>query len=93
MMRMLSLMETSNFLVCLIRHRAGAAYSAALYATAKVLMRSADVFAPHEVPAKHLIRLFLSETLERRPSKVLPISEFPIKFNSQICGMALVWQQ
>ena len=69
MIRMVSLRATSNFLVYLLRHQAEAAYSAALYATAKVLMRIVDVFAPHEVPAKHLIRLFLAETLERRPSK------------------------
>ena len=69
MMRIVSLRATSNFLVCLLRHQAGTAYSAALYATAKALMQSVDVLAPHEVPAKHLIRLFLAETLEHRPSK------------------------
>ena len=61
MMRIVSLRATSNFLVCLLRHQAGTAYSDALYATAKALMRSVDVLAPHEVPAKHLIRLFLAE--------------------------------
>ena len=69
MIRMVSLRTPSNFFVCLFRHQVRAAYSAALYATAKVLMRSVNVFAPHEVPAKHLIRLFLAETLECRPSK------------------------
>ena len=69
MIHMVSLRATSNFLVWLLRHQAGAAYSAALYATAKVLMWSVDVFASHEVPAKHLIRPFLAETSERRPSK------------------------
>ena len=68
MIRMVSLRVTSNFLVCLLRDQAGATYSAALYATAKALMRSVDVFAPHKVRAKHLIRLFLAEALERRPS-------------------------
>ena len=69
MIPMVSLRATSNFLVCLLGHQAGAAYSAALYAAAKALMRSVNVFAPHELPAKHLIRLFLAETLERRPSE------------------------
>ena len=58
MMRMVSLRATSNFPVCLLGHQAGAVYSAVLYATAKSLMRSVNVFAPHEVPAEHLIRLF-----------------------------------
>ena len=69
MIRMVPLRTTSNFLVCLLWHQTGAAYSAALYATAKALMRSVDVFPPHEVPAKHQINLFLAETLERRPSR------------------------
>ena len=46
LIRMVSLRATSNFLICLLRHQAGATYSAALYATAKALMRSVDVFAP-----------------------------------------------
>ena len=69
MIRIVSLRATSNFLVCLLRHQAGAAYSAALYAKVRALMRSVDVFESHEVPARHQIRLFLAETLERRPSK------------------------
>ena len=60
MIRIVSLRATSNFLLCLFRHQAGTAYSAALYAIAKALMRSVDVFAPHEVPSRHLIRLFLA---------------------------------
>ena len=69
MIRMVSFRATSNFLVCLLCHQVGTARSAALYATAKALMRSVDVFAHHEVPTKHLIRLFLAETLKGRHSK------------------------
>ena len=69
MIRMVLLRATSNFLVCLLRHKAGAVYPAALHAITKVLMQSVHVFAPDEVPAKHLIRLFLAETLDCRPSK------------------------
>ena len=69
MVCMVSLRATSNFFVCLLRHQARAAYFAELYATVEVLMQSVNVFAPHEVLAKHLIRLFLAKTLERRPCK------------------------
>ena len=70
MMRIVSLRATSNFLVCLLRHQAGTAYSAALYATAKALMRSVDVLAPHEVPAKHLIGIPLNALLMDTTSKL-----------------------
>ena len=70
MIPMVSLKATSNFYICSFQHQAGGAYSAALYATTKALMHSANAFAPHEVPTKHLIRLFLAETLVHRPSKL-----------------------
>ena len=69
MIRMVLFRTTSNFLVCLLRHHAGAEYSAALYTTAKALVRSIEVFAPQEVPARYLSRLFLAEILERKPSR------------------------
>ena len=61
--RIVSFSATSSFLVWVLRHQAGDAYSAALYTWASALVRSVDVYAPQLEPARQRRRPFLAFTL------------------------------
>ena len=61
--RILSFSATSSFLVWVLRHQSGDAYSAALYTRASAPIRSVEVYAPQLEPARPQRRPFLAITL------------------------------
>ena len=67
--RIVSFSATSSFLVLVLRHQAGDAYSAALYTMASAPVRSVDVYAPQLELARQRRRPFLAFTLLWRLSR------------------------
>ncbi len=67
--RIVSFSATSSFLVWVLRHQAGDAYSAALYTRASGPVRSVDVYAPQLEPTRQRRRPFLAFTLLWRLSR------------------------
>ena len=67
--RIVSFSATSSFLVWVLRHQAGDAYSAALYTSASAPVRSIDVYAPQLEPTRQRRKPFLAFTLLWRLSR------------------------
>ena len=74
MIRIESFSATSSFLVWVLRHQTGEAYSAALYTSASAPVRSVEVYAPQLEPARQRRRPFLAFTLLWRLSYVFCMS-------------------
>ena len=67
--RIVSFSATFSFLVWVLRHQAGDAYSAALHTRASAPVRSVEVYAPQLEPTSQRRRPFLAFTLHWRLSR------------------------
>ena len=74
MIRIESFSATSSFLVWVLPHQTGEAYSAALYTSASAPVRSVEVYAPQLEPARQRRRPFLAFALLWRFSDVFCMS-------------------
>ena len=90
-MRIVSLSDTSSFLVWVLLSHTGAAYFAAQSTMARAAVRRVVALAPHVDPAKHRVRLLRAVTFPRMSSMcciyVSCLSNFTSRyFGCRLCG-------
>ena len=85
-----SFSATSRFLVWVLRHQAGDAYSAALYTRASTPVRSVEVYAPQLEPARQRRRPFLAFTLLWRLSRCFFVHQGPVESHTKVNRIVIV---
>ena len=82
--RIVSFSAPSSFLVWVLRHQAGDAYSAALYTRASAPVRSVEVYAPQLEPARQRRRPFVAFTLHWRLSRCFFVRQGPVESHTKV---------
>ena len=88
--RIVSFRATPSFLVWVLRHQAGDAYSAALYTRATAPVRSVEVYAPQLEPARQRKRPLLAFTLHWRLSRWFFVHQGPVESHTKVNRVVIV---